>query len=130
MSGYAGTSYSGENTGFGSCLLWAMGLFIVGIIVMNIAVNIPVGEHSVEKHGSDPLIIEENCSNGNIVKQLFNKITGRTALCVQLNDPPDPNGNRWGVRIVDGDSEITSFIKENMPFFYQVIKYLNGQGYK
>lgn len=105
------------------CMILALLTWCIVSCVVN-------SNHATEKHGSQADIVRTNCENGNVIKTLRDKVTGRTAQCVELKNPVDPDGAKYGVRISQGDFEVTAFIKENLPFAYQIIQYLERSGYK
>lgn len=85
--------------------------------------------HADQKHGGDAELIRANCDNGNVVFELINFLTGRTGQCVELKNPEDPDGAKYGIRILDGEQEITAFKKEKMNILDQVVRYLINRGY-
>ncbi len=85
--------------------------------------NINYNSHSVEKHGSEALIVRSCLDNFGGIRMFYNPKTNRTAeICFLEN-------GKYGIQIAEEKNEITSFIKNKMQTLKQVVRYVKNTGY-
>jgi hypothetical protein len=91
------------------------------LVVASIAVE--YGLHSVEKHNEKAVAVRECVQQGKVLGTWINPENGRKALICQVGD------NLFGIMIMKGKFEITSFLKEKLKSVNDVFRYLSNQGY-
>jgi hypothetical protein len=91
------------------------------LVVASIAVE--YGLHSVAKHNEKAVAVRECVQQGRVLGTWINPENGRKALICQVGD------NLFGIMIMKGKFEITSFLKKKLTRIDQIFKYLSNQGY-
>jgi hypothetical protein len=79
------------------------------------------GSHALLQHGTQAEAVRKCLENQPPVMQLLNPVTGRVAKICPLKE-------HFGIQIVDGNREVTSFPNKNH-LLGGVIKYLRNKGY-
>jgi len=88
--------------------------------------EVEVKSHATISHVNDAEIVR-NCLSRNTYKLFQNPLTNRIARICQVDN------NTWGIQIVErinGKSEeVTSFLKNKMSKYEDIVRYLNNRGY-
>jgi hypothetical protein len=107
--------------------IWLLALVVLAAMVpmaMQVAVGAGVSAHAAVRHGaaaSEALACKEEGAGATM---FYNAATGRTGLVCQVN-------GHWAVVILDeAGREVTSFVKEKMHAFRQVLRYMRNAGYE
>jgi len=107
--------------------IWLLALVALVALVpmaMQVAVQAGVSAHAAVRHGAAASEAQACKQEGASVTMFYNAATGRTGLVCQVN-------GHWAVVILDeAGREVTSFVKEKMRTFQQVLKYMRNVGYE
>lgn len=108
----------------GLLALFVLVLYYLSMPLMQMAADAGVSAHAVERHGTAALSAQE-CKSSTNMKIFHNAATNRSGIVCLMAD------GHWGVVITDEvGREITSFVKEKMKTFEQVLKYMRNAGYE
>jgi hypothetical protein len=78
--------------------------------------------HALAKHGEDAVLAQQ-CKSSSFAYRFYNPVTDRTGLACEVD-------GKWAVVILDNAGrEITSFVKNKLKSFDQVVKYMKNAGY-
>ncbi len=97
-------------------------LMLMALLGFGILAAIVLSQHATEKHGVSADIVRQCMNSNGPIEIWINPTTGREANICKI-------GEKFGVQIVDGNREITAFIKEKMKTLSQVQRYLTNSGY-
>lgn len=106
--------------------IWLLVLALLAVLMvpaLQVATEAGVSMHAAVRHGTSAQMAQ-GCK-GNPESTLFvNPKTGRTGIVCQVD-------GKWAVVIIDQwGKEVTSFVKEKMHSFEQVLKYMKNAGYE
>jgi hypothetical protein len=103
-------------------LLILVMLAVLIVPMLQIATDAGVSMHAAVKHGSNAALAQQCKQNPESVR-FYNPVTRRTGLVCEID-------GKWAVVILDQwGKEITSFVKEKMRTFDQVLRYMRNAGY-
>lgn len=96
----------------------------IAVPAMLAAVDAGVSAHAAVRHGSDASVAQACKGSGIQVHSFYNSATHRTGLVCEVD-------GKWAVVIMDEwGREVTSFVKNKMHNFEQVLKYMRNAGYE
>lgn len=106
--------------------IWLLVLALLALLMvpaLQVATEAGVSMHAAVRHGTSAQLAQ--ACKGNPGSTLFvNSKTGRTGIVCQVE-------GKWAVVIVDQwGKEVTSFVKEKMKSFDQVLRYMKNAGYE
>jgi len=108
--------------------VFPMGLLILVLLAvlvvpaLKVATEAGVSAHAAVKHGTYATLAQK-CKDNPDSTRFFNPVTQRTGLVCKVD-------GKWAVVIMDRwGKEVTSFVKEKMHEFPQVLKYMKNAGY-
>lgn len=126
------TCYGNQSSGFFT--IFKIFFILLFCLIVWIAIGSKANldkTHGDLRHGADAQIVRENCDNNNVVCQCLNLDTKNTAVCVELKNPKDEQGRKYGIQIIDEEgNEITAFIKDTLKWFNELKNYLRATGYR
>ncbi len=97
---------------------------VVLIAVVAAAVAVVPSLHAQEKHGAEASQARQCLDGEHQVFKFHNATTNRTGIVCDV-------GGMFGVVIIDElGNEVTSFLKNKMSRFEQVLKYMRNAGYE
>lgn len=98
--------------------------FLVIVLALVAITLAAIGPHANFRHGREADIARVCGENPEY--QFYHPQLGRWALVCYI-----PELSRWGITIVDqAGKEITSFVKNKMQYFEDVVRYLSNRGYE
>ena len=105
--------------------IWLLVLVLLAVLIvpaLQVATDAGVSMHAAVKHGTYATIAQK-CKGNPDSTRFYNPVTKRTGLVCQVD-------GKWAVVIIDQwGKEVTSFVKEKMHSFEQVLKYMMNAGY-
>lgn len=103
------------------------GLFLFILLAIIAAVAVGVVDlsisHAEARHGSEAAVVRNCLQNNGPVLNWGNPFTGRRALVCQIGP------ELFGLQIIEGQQEITAYLKSKMTRLDQVMTYLRNTGY-